>query len=163
MELWDAYDEHFRRVEGKILVRGEPVPEGLYHLVCDVLVRHADGTYLLMRRDPQKKRCGGLWEATAGGAALRGEEPLDCAERELREETGIVSRRLTELGRMVSRAHRSLYVEFLCEFDGDKDAIALQEGETVAYRWVTAGTLGHMGPDELVTRRMQVLVPELGL
>lgn len=48
MELWDAYDENFRRVEGRTLVRGEPVPEGLFHLVCDVLVRHTDGTYLLM-------------------------------------------------------------------------------------------------------------------
>ena len=51
MELWDAYDENFRRVEGVSLVRGEPIPAGAYHLVCDVLVRHTDGSYLLMQRD----------------------------------------------------------------------------------------------------------------
>lgn len=160
MELWDAYDENFRRVEGRTLVRGEPVPEGLFHLVCDVLVRHTDGTYLLMQRDLSKKG-GGLWEATAGGSALRGEDPLKCAERELREETGIISHTLTELGRLVSRETRSLYVEFLCVTDGDKEAITLQEGETMGYRWVSGETLKHMGPHELVTRRMQPLVPEL--
>ena len=88
MELWDAYDSGFRRIEGQTLVRGEPIPAGLYHLVSDILVRHRDGTYLLMRRDP-RKHYGGLWEATAGGSALRGETALDCARRELGEETGV--------------------------------------------------------------------------
>ena len=37
MELWDAYNEKGERVPGT-LVRGEPVPKGLYHLVCCILV-----------------------------------------------------------------------------------------------------------------------------
>ena len=114
MELWDAYDENFRRVEGVSLVRGEPIPAGAYHLVCDVLVRHTDGSYLLMRRDP-RKHYGGLWETTAGGSALRGEAPLDCARRELREETGIRAEELQELGRV--RSGNTHYVEFLCVMD----------------------------------------------
>ena len=69
MELWDAYDRDFRKIDGKTLIRGEPVPEGLFHLVSEVIVRHADGSYLLMQRDPGKP-LGGLWEATAGGSAL---------------------------------------------------------------------------------------------
>lgn len=31
-----------------------------------------------------------MWEATAGGSALQGENPLECVKRELREETGIL-------------------------------------------------------------------------
>ena len=85
MELWDAYDGEFRRIRGVSLVRGEPIPAGAYHLVCEVLVRHIDGSCLLMQRDP-RKHYGGLWEATAGGSALRGKAPLDCARRELRTE-----------------------------------------------------------------------------
>ena len=38
-----------------------------------------------MQRDPRKP-WGGMWEATAGGSALAGETPLECAARELREE-----------------------------------------------------------------------------
>ena len=54
MELWDAYDNDFKIMKGITIVRGEPVPQGLFHLVCDVLVKHADGSYLLMQRDLRK-------------------------------------------------------------------------------------------------------------
>lgn len=158
MEEWDAYDMNFNRIPGKTLVRGEPVPDGLYHLVCDVLVRHTDGTYLLMRRD-LRKHYGSMWEATAGGSALKGETPYQCARRELREETGIRSDELTELGRVVSG--NSVYVEYLCVTDCDKDGIILQEGETIDHRWVSAEELRSIGRDELVTDRMQAFVPEL--
>ena len=158
MELWDAYDGEFRRMEGVSLVRGEPIPEGVYHLVCDVLVRHADGSYLLMQRDP-RKHYGGLWEATAGGSALRGETPLGCARRELREETGIRAEELRELGRV--RSANTHYVEFLCETDWPKDGVTLQEGETVAYRWVSREELIAMRKEELVTKRMQGFLTEL--
>ena len=42
MEIWDAYLRDGTKA-GVDLVRGEPIPEGLYHLVSDVLVRHRDG------------------------------------------------------------------------------------------------------------------------
>ena len=29
MELWDAYDGEFRRIEGVSLIRGEPIPAGV--------------------------------------------------------------------------------------------------------------------------------------
>ncbi len=80
MELWDAYDRDFKKIEGITLVRGESVPEGCFHLVCDVIVRHSDGTWLLMLRDASKHH-GGMWEASAGGSALRGESPAQCAAR----------------------------------------------------------------------------------
>ena len=89
MELWDAYDANFNKIEGITLVRGEEpsFSDDIFHLVCDIIVRHVDGTYLLMQRDLHK-HFGGMWEATAGGSALQGETPLVCAKRELEEETG---------------------------------------------------------------------------
>ena len=78
MEIWDAYDRNLEKIEGMTLIRGEKIPEGVYHLVCDVIVRHTDGEYLLMQRD-SKKHYGGMWEATAGGSALQGEKPLDLS------------------------------------------------------------------------------------
>lgn len=47
MELWDAYYADGSHA-GRDLIRGEPIPEGLYHLVAEVTLRHADGTFLLM-------------------------------------------------------------------------------------------------------------------
>ena len=160
MELWDAYDEDCKIIEGVTLTRGEKVPDGMYHLVSDVIVRHEDGEYLLMQRDP-RKHYGGMWEATAGGSALKGETAYECAVRELREETGISSEDLEEVGREVDAGTCTIYVEFLCVTDADKDGVTLQEGETSAFRWVTKDELLAMNKDELVTKRMQVFIKEL--
>ena len=113
-----------------------------------------------MQRD-SRKHYGGLWEATAGGSALAGETPLACAIRELREETGIVSVDLTQVGTVVSEETRAIYVEYLCVTDWDKNAVTLQEGETVAFRWVGREELLAMKRDELVTERMQRFIEEL--
>ena len=160
MEVWDAYNKEFEKLEGMTLIRGETIPDGVYHLVSDVIVRHADGTYLLMQRD-RRKHFGGLWEATAGGSALTREGPLACAIRELREETGIESEALTEVGRVVNDHNHTLYVEFLCVTDCEKEQVTLQEGETSAFRWVTKDELVSMKKDELVTERMQRFIGEL--
>ncbi len=160
MELWDVYDGNFRKIEGKSLIRGQEIPEGIYHLVCDVLVKHTDGTYLLMQRC-REKHFGGMWEASAGGSALKGETALQCAIRELREETGIREENMREVGRIVHPRHRSLYVEFVAVTDCKKDAVTLQPGETQAYRWATAQEILAMSTQELVTNRMQIFVPEL--
>ena len=160
MELWDAYNAGFERIENTILVRGEKIPDGLFHLVCDILVKHTDGTYLLMQRD-LRKHFGGMWEATAGGSALSGETPLECAKRELREETGIVASELTEVGCLVDHQAHSIYVEFLCITNWNKNNITLQEGETIAFKWVSCNELVNMRNDELVTERMQNFIAEL--
>ena len=155
MEIWDAYDENYNIIEGMTLVRGDEafIPEGVYHLVCDIIVKHIDGTYLLMQRDP-RKHYPLMWEASAGGSALKGESPLDAATRELFEETGIKSSTLKEIGRKISPKNRTAYADFYCETDCDKESIVLQEGETVAYRWVTRDELLNLKEDEIVTKRV---------
>lgn len=70
METWDAYDKDFNKVHDVTLIIGEAIPEGLFHMVCDIIVKHTDGNYLLMQRD-RRKQFGGMWEATAGGSALQ--------------------------------------------------------------------------------------------
>lgn len=134
MEIWDAYLPD-GTLAGCDLVRGEPIPEGLRHLVSEIIVRHTDGDYLLMQRDPRKRNYGGYYEATAGGSALKGEDALACAKRELREETGIHTGTFTSLGRSVSC--NTIYETFLCVTDCCKNSITLQAGETVSYKWIT--------------------------
>lgn len=140
IELWDAYDNNFNKIEGITLVRGEDIPDGLYHSVSEIAVKHIDGTYLIMQRD-FCKHLGGMWELTAGGSALKGETPIECAFRELREETGITACELQEIGRVINDEHHSIYSQYLCITDCNKESIILQSGETIAYKWVT--------PDEL--------------
>ena len=160
MEMWDAYDTQMNKIEGVTLVRGEKIPDGVFHLVCDVLVRHIDGSYLIMQRD-FRKYFGGMWEATAGGSAFKGETPLQCAKRELLEETGIVASQLEESGRMVSAEKNRIYVGFLCVTDWKKDEITLQEGETIAYKWVNVDELLKINAKGQVSNRTQRLISEL--
>lgn len=135
MEIWDGYrkDGTLAQVD---LTRGEAVPDGLYHLVCEIIVEHQDGSILAMKRDPRKPNHPGAWETTAGGSALKGEDALHCAQRELYEETGIAASTLTLLGREVSDPTHSIFYMYRAEIAGEKPKITLQPGETVDYRWI---------------------------
>lgn len=140
MEIWDAYYKDGTRA-GLDLIRDEAIPAELYHLVCEIIVKHIDGTYLLMQRDFQKKGWPGKFEASAGGSALKGETPIQGALRELREETGIVSTELKQIYQTVSEWQHSIYYGYLCLTDCKKDSIILQKGETISYKWVNAKEL----------------------
>ena len=135
MEIWDAYDERMNVIDGGTLIRGGPVPDGCFHLVSEIIVRHADGSYLLMQRD-RRKHLGGMWEATAGGSAIKGENALECAKRELFEETGILSDDLVTLGQVIHYPHKTIYAEYLCNTSVPKNSVVLQDGETSDYKWV---------------------------
>ena len=160
MEKWDAYDSKLNKIEGVTLIRGEQVPEGYFHLCSEIIVRHTDGSYLIMQRD-KRRHLGGMWEATAGGSALQGEDPLTCAMRELQEETGIVSGELIEIGRVLHHGHKTYYVDYLCVTDVDKDSIVLQEGETIAFKWINPDELRAMSRDNLATMRQLNFIEEL--
>lgn len=160
MEKWDAYDSKLNKIEGVTLIRGEQVPEGYFHLCSEIIVRHTDGSYLIMQRD-KRRHLGGMWEATAGGSALQGEDPLTCAMRELQEETGIVSDELIEIGRVLHHGHKTYYVDYLCVTDVDKDSIVLQEGETIAFKWINPDELRTMSRDNLATMRQLNFIEEL--
>ncbi len=136
MEIWDGYLKD-GSLAGVDLVRGEKIPEGLYHIACEALVWHADGEFLLMQRDLNKETYPGFFEATAGGSALKGETPLDCIKREVFEETGIKAFDFKETGHGAAQGSRCIHYSYICRTDCEKTAIKLQEGETIAYKWVS--------------------------
>ena len=136
-ELWDGYYAD-GTLSGDTFERGKnDIPKGQYHLVCDVLVRHEDGDYLLMKRSYEKEKYGGFYEASAGGSAIKGEDKYACAYRELFEETGVKGDNLRELSRFVFDEKQCIFFSFLCITNCDKSSITLQEGETIGYKWVS--------------------------
>lgn len=157
-ELWDAYNRDFTKIEGATLVRGQHIPDNMYHLVCDIIVKHKDGSYLIMQRDYEKIH-GGQWELSAGGSALQGEEPDEASKRELQEETGIQGK-LVEIGRMVQDKNHSIYMLYLCETDCPKDSVVLQQGETIDYRWISRDELLALTEEELISHRAMKLLKE---
>lgn len=134
MEFWDAYRED-GTLAGCTLVRGEPIPDGLFHMVSEIIVRHEDGMFLLMQRDFKKPNFPGLYEASAGGSVLVGERPYDAAIRELKEETGVEAKKLEQIYRYTSKD--TIYYGYLCKTNCDKESVTLQVGETIDYLWLT--------------------------
>lgn len=134
IELWDAYHGD-GTLAGCDLIRGEKIPDGLRHMVAEVFVMHRDGSILLMQRDFAKPNYPGFWESGASGSVLKGESAIDGARRELSEETGIIAKEdLEDLYCVVTAT--TIYRGYLCVTAIPKEEIQLQEGETVAFRWV---------------------------
>ena len=136
MELWDAYTRNGVKTGG-VLVRGQRMWPGIYHLVCEVLVRHIDGSYLCMIRSREKPNYPLYPECTAGGSALLGEDPLTCIRRELREETGIEWAEFEEVNVTIREYYATIFHSYVCTVDWPKDAITMQEGETEGYQWLS--------------------------
>ena len=155
MELWDAYTRNGVKTGG-VLVRGQKMWPGIYHLVCEVLVRHTDGSYLCMIRSREKPNYPLYPECTAGGSALLGEDPLDCIRRELREETGIAWEDFQLVARTVREPDSSLFWSFVCTVDWPKERITLQAGETEDFKWVSeAEFIELLGSGKMIPEQME--------
>lgn len=135
MEQWNAYTKDGERTN-IILARGMPIPRGLYHIVCETLVRHTDGDFLCMLRAKEKATFAGYYEATAGGSALLDETPEQCISRELREETGLTCTEFIPIAFHRYEDGQSLFYSYVCQVNCDKDSVVLQEGETEKYQWM---------------------------
>ena len=133
IEYWDAYDCNECKI-GFDLIRDEPIPKDMYHLVSEVLVSHEDGSFLIMKRDLQKQSYPGLYEASAGGSALKGEDALGAAQRELLEETGLHAYSWEEINTEIT--HNTIYKSFVCITKCLKSSVLLQQGETSDFCWL---------------------------
>ena len=94
-----------------------------------------DGKYLMLHRVKKENDLNRDKWVGIGGKFEDGESPEECNAREVLEETGL-SGEFTRIGTAVHDGHRSIYAEFLCVADCDKNSVRLQPGETAAYKWV---------------------------
>ena len=61
----------------------------------------------------------------------------EAVRREVREETGIDTGEMEEIYQLVHERQQSIYYGYLLKTDYPKDAVQLQEGETIDYKWLT--------------------------
>lgn len=144
-ELWDLYDKN-RRPLGIVAPRGKPLPPGAFFLAVAIWVVNSAGQLLVTLRAPEKENWAGYWENT-GGAVQAGENSLQAAVRELREETGITAAP-ADLRLLGSTQWRQGFMDiYLCHADIPMENIRLQPGETADARWVTLAELDAMAAD----------------
>ena len=87
MELWDLYHED-RTLSGKTHIRGRKIPDGYFHLVVHVWIRNSKGEYLISQRAASRPTFPLMWECV-GGSVIAGEDSLNGALCEVKEEVGL--------------------------------------------------------------------------
>ena len=136
MELWDLYDDK-RRFTGKTMQRGEPFPADAYHLTVHVCIFNSKGEMLIQRRTDTKSVWPSLWDISAAGSAVSGEDGQAAASRELLEELGI-SRSFQGVRPHISVSWINGYDDFfVLTEDVPLSSLTLQKEEVAEVRWAT--------------------------
>ena len=133
-EKWDAYDR-FRNRLGFEITRGEPIPEGVRHLVVHMVYYNDLGQLLIQRRSETKDLAPGVWAFT-GGSALAGENSAQACIRETEEEMGF-SPDMSEAEMAVSYSRKDSLVDvYLIKTNVTIDELQLQQEEVAEAAWV---------------------------
>lgn len=104
MELWDLYTED-RKLTGIEHIRGEKLPDNMYHLVVHVWIKNSKGEYLISQRSASRPTFPLMWECV-GGSVLKGESSIDGAIREAKEEVGVEL--LPDNGKLIFSKNRKI-------------------------------------------------------
>lgn len=88
METRDIYNID-RLPTGLTAVRGEELPDGLYHMVIHVCIFNSEGKMLIQKRQTTKKGFPNMWDVSCGGCSITGETSRETVHRELKEELGL--------------------------------------------------------------------------
>lgn len=141
MEKWDLYTK-YREKTGKEHIRGEEIPEGLYHLAVHVWIRNSKGEYLLSRRAADRPTYPFFWE-TVGGSVLQGETCIEGAVREVKEEVGITlspesgQLAFTKIRDTVNgEKFRDILDVWVFYYDGEADLTAATTKEVAECKWL---------------------------
>ena len=146
-EKWDIYDVNRQRTS-RIIERPSAWGQEAYHLIIHVAIFDPENRMLIQLRSPNKHAWANLWDVSAGGSALAGEESWQAAERETFEELGI------RLQLKNTRPHVSInYTRGFDDFytvelpDPDLSSLELQESEVAEVRWASLNEVRQMLTD----------------
>ena len=136
MEIWDLYDEN-GRLTGKDHIRGEKVPDGYFHLVVHIWIKNSKGEYLIAQRAADRPTFPLMWECV-GGSVTKGENGLQGAVREVKEEVGIdLSPADGKLVFSRVRKHfNDIFEVWLFDYDGDVDLKNATTAEVAQTAWL---------------------------
>ncbi|GKX30675.1 NUDIX hydrolase [Vallitalea longa] len=140
MERCDIYDKHCNRT-GKSIVRGEKLKEGEYRLFAHMWLINSEGEILIQKRSEQVNFAPGLWAVTGGGA-IQGEDSIDAAYREAKEELGIDIDIINKPMRYIKE--NTIIDIYIVQYDKNIDNKKLQKEEVSDVKWVTVDELKQM-------------------
>ena len=159
-EYLDIVDESGHPT-GETISRDAAHTDGILHRTAHVwVVRKTDQGYdiLLQKRSEEKDSFPGLYDTSSAGHIPAGDEPLESALRELKEELGIVvtADQLHYAGSF--RIHEVTWV-YVYEKSVEISSLKLQESEVSEVRWFDLEEVWN----EIKTDRSRFCVPTGGL
>ena len=134
MEAWDLYTQD-RVKTGQTMLRGDRVPEGLFHLQVHVCIFNSRGEMLIQQRQHTKPSYPDYWDVSVGGGVIAGETPRAAAMRELREELGLTLDLSQTVAAVTLSFDGGFDDYFLADCDVPLSALTLQAEEVQAARW----------------------------
>ena len=141
-EVLDLYDRD-RNLVGKDHIRGVPIHDGYYHLGVHAWIRNSKGEYLISQRAATRQNYSLKWECV-GGSVLKGEDSLEGALREVKEEVGI--KLDPKNGRLVfsqlrdvvdGRKFSDIIDVWLFKYDGEVSLLNATTDEVCQVRWMS--------------------------
>ena len=132
---------------GQTFRRGNPPGENGYYLVVQTIIFNSKGEMLIQQRQKDKKGWPNLWDISAGGSALAGENSREAAMRELKEELGItvdLSHRRPNVCSTFEEGYTDVY---LLELDVSLSNLLLQKSEVQAVRYASEKEIHQMIDD----------------
>ena len=139
MEYWDLYDANRRKLK-KIVTRGSILNDNEFHLVVNVWIKNKNNEFLISRRAESKPHPL-MWETT-GGSVLLGEESVDAAVREAKEELNVNLDK--SKGKLIGSAERyfegcnNILDVWLFESNVSLNEIKLQKEEVCDCMWASS-------------------------
>ena len=154
LEKWDLYTKYCKKT-GKVHNRGNALPDDNYHLVVHVWIQNKKGEYLISQRAANRPTYPLMWECT-GGSVIYGENSLEGALREAKEEVGIdLSPRQGKLlfskirGIIDGKTYNDIMDVWLFQYDGELMLENATTDEVADCKWMTADEIKKLHEDGL--------------
>ena len=165
-EIWDLYDEN-RELLGKDHVRGEQLPIDGYHLVVHVWIRNSKGEYLIAQRTANRPTFPLVWECV-DGSVIKGEDSLQGALREVKEEVGVDL--LPEKGHVIlsdikkiefGKVVNKIVDVWLFEYDGEVDLSNATTDEVEQVAWMSRSQIKELFDANMFVETLEYFFTEV--
>lgn len=133
-ELWDIYTRD-RQKTGKLHRRGDKMKAGEYHVAVHVCIFNSKNQLLIQQRTPFRKDWANMWDLSAVGSAIQGENSSEAAEREVLEELGIKLELSEHRPRFTINFGEGFDDYYIVEKDIEISELHLQKEEVQAVKW----------------------------
>lgn len=155
MEIRDIYDK-YRRKTGVVRERGDNMEEGEHHIAVHVWIVSSKGEILIQKRQldkkgTDKKLWGGMWDCSAGGCAVSGDDSVDTAIKETKEEIGLNIKGSDLEPLFTVKFDRGFDDNWLVRKDVDLENLILQKEEVTDIKWANIDEIYKMiSKDEFI-------------